>query len=264
MRRAVFVTATDTDIGKTMIASALVVGMRERGIRCGVMKPVQCAGNDALFLKRVSGAGDPLGIINPFSFRRPLSPHLAARLESRHISLKKILRCYEMLRERHDFLVVEGAGGLLVPLSGRMLVADMIKALDLDIVIVARAGLGTINHTLLTIEAAARRNIRIVGIVYNQSTRGPLTVCEEDNPVIIRKLSAIRTLGLVPFRKIQRGRVSVELLRDIAGRIDIDAIVGDSPAQRERARDVAGRNVQPIAPHRAMAAARRNAGAREE
>jgi len=225
MRRGVFVTATDTNIGKTVIASSIVLGVMARSIDCGVMKPVQCAGNDAFVLKTVSRAGDPLDVINPFFFKRPLSPHLAAMLEGRRVAVKKILRCYELLLERHEFLVVEGAGGLLVPISEKYLIADLIRDLNLEIVIVARAGLGTINHTMLTIEAARRRGIGIIGVVFNQSVRGPVTACERNNPVIIQKLGKARNLGFVSFLNFRQGNAGTKELRQIARKIDIDSIL---------------------------------------
>lgn len=230
-RRAIFITATDTDIGKTVMASAIALGVRERSIDCGVMKPVQCAGDDASFLKTVSRTEDSLEIINPFFFKRPLSPHLAARLEGRRVSIRKIMRCYELLLNRHEFLVVEGAGGLMVPVSDRFLVADMIKELNLEIVIVARAGLGTINHTLLTIEAAQRRDIGVVGVIFNQSSKGSVTVCEKDNPLIIHKLSRVRTLGFVPFLQLREGNPSVKELKYITEKIDIDSIMNAESRQ---------------------------------
>lgn len=225
MRRAIFVTATDTDIGKTVIASAIALGIMGRGINCGVMKPVQCAGNDASVLKTISQAEDSLEVINPFFFRRPLSPHLAAGLEGQRISIRKIMRCYQMLIERHEFLVVEGAGGLLVPVSEKFLIADMIKELNLEIVIVAKAGLGTINHTLLTIEAAERRGIGVIGVIFNQNSKGPITVCEKDNPLIIHKVSKIRNLGFVPFLQLRTKKTYLKELRHIAKKIDINSIL---------------------------------------
>jgi len=225
VRRAIFVTATDTDIGKTVIASDIALGITARGINCGVMKPVQCAGNDASVLKTISQAEDPLEIINPYFFKRPLSPHLAARLEGRRVSIRKIIRSYKLLLERHEFLVVEGAGGLLVPVSENFLIADMIKGLNLEIVIVARAGLGTINHTLLIIEAAKRRGISVVGVIFNQNSKGFTTVCEKNNPLIIHKLSKAKNPGFVPFVQLRQKNTCLKELNHIAQKIDIDSII---------------------------------------
>ncbi len=226
MRRAIFVTATDTNIGKTVIASSIVHAVKSRGIGCGVMKPVQCAGNDAFVLKTVSQTGYPLEVINPFYFNRPLSPHLAAMLEGRRVSVRKIVQCFELLLQGHEFLVVEGAGGLLVPISEKYLIADLIRELKLEIVIVARAGLGTINHTLLTVEAARNRGIGIIGVVFNQACKSAVTICEKNNPVIIHKLCGARNLGFVPFRHFRQENADMKELRQIAGEIDIDSILG--------------------------------------
>lgn len=225
MRRAIFVTATDTNIGKTVMASAIALGLKERGIDCGVMKPVQCAGNDAAFLKKISRTRESLDVINPFYFKRPLSPHLASRLEKRRVSIKKIIRCYELLRKRHEFLIVEGAGGLLVPVTEKFLIADLIKKMNLEIVIVARAGLGTINHTLLTIEAAKSRGIGIVGVIFNQNSKGKITICEKDNPLIIYKRSRVRNLGFIPFLQMQQSYTSIKALSKITQLLDIESIL---------------------------------------
>lgn len=234
---SLFITATDTNVGKTVIASALALGLKERGIACGVMKPVQCGGNDAAVLRATSQVGDPLEIINPYFFKNPLSPHLASRLERRRLSIRKILRCYELLRKRYEFLIVEGAGGILVPLNTKFFVADMIREMGIATVIVARAGLGTINHTLLTIEAAKRRNITVAGVIFNQSERGPLTICEKDNPLIIHELSKVKILGFVAYADMRRQSVREQALRQIASKIDIDAILESLNRNEKSARE---------------------------
>lgn len=226
MSKAVFITGTDTEIGKTVIASAIVLGIRMKGIDCGVMKPVQCAGDDALALKEVSQAEDSFGLINPYYFKRPLSPHLAAKLERRRIVPKKIISSYKSLSRRHQFLVVEGAGGLLVPLKSNFLIADLVRELDIPVIVVARLGLGTINHSLLTIEAIRRRGIKVIGIIFNQSKKEPIGVCERDNPLIISKLGKIKVLGIVPYSgSLAKEKGSLKGLRQISKRIEIASIL---------------------------------------
>ncbi|MGR3177067.1 MAG: dethiobiotin synthase [Candidatus Anammoxibacter sp.] len=226
MTNAVFVTGTDTGIGKTVISSAIALGIRMEGIDCGVMKPVQCAGDDASVLKKVSHTDDSLELINPYYFSRPLSPHLAAKLEKRRISVERIVKSYDSLRKKHQFLVVEGAGGLLVPLKNNFLVADLIQELDIPTIIVARLSLGTINHSLLTIEAARNRGIKVIGIIFNQSEKGSLAICEKTNPQIISKLSRIKVMGVIPYlESLNKRNDSLKGLRETAKRIDITSIL---------------------------------------
>lgn len=226
MIKGIFVTGTDTGIGKTIITAAIVLGLKERGIDCGVMKPVQCAGDDALVLKKISQADDPLILINPYYFKRPLSPHLAAKLEGRMVSIKKIKKSYQTLSARHQFLVVEGAGGLLVPLKGNFLIAELIQELNMPAIIVARLGLGTINHSLLTLEAARKRGIEVRGIIFNQNKKEPLTVCEKTNPRIISKLGKIKVLGIVPHMgSLNKKDDNLRELKEVVKRIDMSSIL---------------------------------------
>lgn len=229
MKKSVFITGTDTEIGKTVIASAIVLGIRERGIDCGVMKPVQCAGDDTLVLKKISQTKDSLALVNPYYFKRPLSPNLVAKLEGRVVSIKKIQRSYQALSARHQFLVVEGAGGLLVPLKNNFLIADLIRELNIPAIIVARLGLGTINHSLLTIEAARKRGIEVIGIIFNQNKKGPLAICEKTNPWIISKLSQTKVLGVVPYiAALNKKNDDLKGLKEIVKRIDIASILKNS------------------------------------
>ena len=226
MNKAVFITGTDTQIGKTVIASAIVLGIRMKGIDCGAMKPVQCAGDDADVLKKVSQTEDPFSLINPYYFKRPLSPHLAAKLEGRRISIEKIAQSYKSLSRKHQFLVVEGAGGLLVPFKNNFLIADLVRELNIPVIVVARLRLGTINHSLLTIEMARKRGIKVMGIIFSQSKKGPLTICEKTNSQIVSKLSRTRVLGVVPYiAALNKKNDDLRRLKQIAKRIDITSIL---------------------------------------
>lgn len=199
--KAIFITATDTGVGKTVAAFVLGVLLKKQGLDVGVMKPVQCAGTDARFLKKALGLQDGLEVINPFYAPEPLSPHLAFQRSKIKFDKRRVQDCLKVLRSRHDIVLVEGAGGLMVPLAKGYYNADLIADLKAEVIIVARPGLGTINHTLLTINEARRRGWRVKGVIFCQAKPGKRGLPERTNPQEIEKLSGVRTLGVIPYLK---------------------------------------------------------------
>lgn len=218
MRRArgVFVTGTDTGVGKTAVACALAAWCRRRGLDVGVMKPVATGGmplrqgatwrvvsKDALRLAACAGADDPWELINPVCFREPLAPSTAAARARAPIRLDVILRAYAALRARHDVLIIEGVGGLLVPLTPRTSVADLAKRFGLPLVLVARPGLGTLNHTLLSLACIRERGLPLRGVIINHAQpvpRDPMArVAARINPQALARHT--RVLGTLPFRR---------------------------------------------------------------
>ena len=199
--RVIFITATDTGVGKTVTAFCLGVLLKNCGFDVGVMKPVQCAGGDAQFLKKALRLQDELKVINPFYAPEPLSPHLAFRRLKIKFDKHRVQDCLKKLRARHDIVLVEGAGGLMVPLADHYYNADLIADLKAEVIIVARLGLGTINHTLLTINEAQRRGLTIKGIIFCQTKPVRRGLPENTNPQEIEKLSGVRLLGTIPYLK---------------------------------------------------------------
>jgi len=196
----IFITATDTEVGKTLIAAGLVNFFRNQGINAGYMKPISCGqDNDAVFVKKLLKLKDPLSLINPISLPYPLSPLAAAKKAKRKIDLKKITKAYKTLTQKYDLVIVEGVGGALVPITEKIMVADLIKQLTIPTIIVARAGLGTLNHTLLTVEALKRRKITIQGIIMNGYTGDELS--EDDNADILFEQTKIPILAKIPWLK---------------------------------------------------------------
>jgi len=188
--RGYFITATDTAVGKTVVTAGLAASLRARGLDVAVFKPVQSGAlaNDP------TGDAALLGADCLYSFAAPLAPLVAARAEGTKIELEPILaRARELARE-HELLLVEGAGGLLVPLAPGLDVADLAAALGLPLIVVARAGLGTVNHTLLTIEAARARGLELTGVVLNGESDESAT----DNATLIEAGSGVRVLAQVP------------------------------------------------------------------
>jgi dethiobiotin synthetase len=201
--RGLFVTATDTGVGKTEVACALVAEARARGLDAIAMKPAQSgvvAGepSDAERLAAAAGGAEAPEAICPYSFAAPLAPAVAARVEGRTVSLERILEVARALAARHDVLLVEGAGGLLVPLTERETFADLAVALALPVLVVARTGLGTVNHVALTVEALRRRGLPIAGIVLDRCA-------PEDDPSVpynageIARLTGIAPAAVLPF-----------------------------------------------------------------
>ena len=175
--------------------------LRARGFDVGVMKPVQCAGQDAQFLKKSLGLRDELRLINPFYAPEPLSPHLAFRRAKIRFDKKRVKDNLKKLQASHDIVLVEGAGGLMVPLTDGYYNADLIADLNVELIIVARLGLGTINHTLLTINEAKRRGLKIKGIIFCQTRPACMTLPVKTNPQEVEKLSKVKVLGIIPYIK---------------------------------------------------------------
>jgi dethiobiotin synthetase len=209
MEKGVFVTGSDTGVGKTVIAGAIAAAIKAQGLDVGVMKPVasgakridgKLVSEDAVYLKKIIGSTDNDDLVNPVRLEPSIAPTMAASKSGVPIDIDKIWKAYEALTNKHDFVVVEGIGGLMVPIDDTLFVADLVSKMDLALVIVSSDYLGAINHTLLTVEYARSRNIRIKGIVINMLKNGDDFVRE------IEKYSSVPILGTIPFKE----EVSVE------------------------------------------------------
>lgn len=201
--RDYFITGTDTGVGKTLVGGGIAGALRLSGKNVGVFKPVESgchAGlpEDAVFLKQISGCAESLEKICPFRMNNPLAPGVAAAIEGIVPDMDRIQSLFQQMRKRYQPVLVEGAGGMMVPVSGDFLTSDLIKMLGLPVIIVSRLSLGTINHTLLTVAYALSQGIEIAGIVLNQVSR-EAGLAERTNPEVIRKFSKVPVLGPVPF-----------------------------------------------------------------
>lgn len=209
MIKGIFITGTDTGVGKTYIATGIVKTLHSAGIDVGVMKPAEtgCSlrsgklvPSDAEALIQAAAVRDPLSLVNPYRFHAPVAPSVAAQLERKRIDPERILKSFRTLSQRHDTMIVEGAGGIMVPLAKGYLFLDLAEAMGLPVVIVARPGLGTINHTLLTIEALRARKIMIAGVVFNDGQGGQKGLAEATSPAVIEELSGVPIIGSVPYQ----------------------------------------------------------------
>jgi dethiobiotin synthetase len=197
-----FVGGTDTGVGKTVVACALVRGLAARGLDVGVMKPLETGVGpggpaDALALRAAAGADDPLDQVCPQRFALPAAPTVAAAAEGRSVDLDAVRRAFARLAARHSWLVVEGAGGLLVPAAAGTSMADLALELRLPLILVARAALGTINHTLLSLEAATARGLPVAGVVISHAG-GPPSLADAANLAELRAALGSGLVGEIP------------------------------------------------------------------
>jgi dethiobiotin synthetase len=206
--RGLFVTGTDTGVGKSIVTGGLAGLLRKKGVKVGVMKPVETGclhddgsflPTDAQFLKDMSGVGAPLEEIVPYRFKEPLAPSVAAEREGITIDSNHLVKKFEHISRYHDVMLVEGAGGLLVPLYQKFLFIDLVKRFKLPVLIVSRATLGTINHTLLTVRAARAEKVPVAGIVINNLS-SERSVASETNPEVIARLADVPVWGVVPYQ----------------------------------------------------------------
>ena len=205
--QGIFITGTDTGVGKTLVAGALAAAARSSGVRVGVFKPCEsgCArpdgslhAHDAAFLQRMSGSLASLEHICPYQLREALAPAVAAEREHVCISTRYIGEVFQKLCADCDAIIVEGAGGLLVPMADGVLTLDLIRQLALPVLIVARLSLGTVNHSLLTIRQIQAAGLPLTGIVFSR-TQAQDTAAEQTNPSVLQRYTNVPVLGCLPF-----------------------------------------------------------------
>lgn len=229
--RGVFVTGTDTGVGKTVFSAGLAWALKRRNIDVGVMKPFATASKvfsksyrsaDVALLAKASGVKGSDMDLNPSFYRIAGSPMIASSLTGNPPpAIQEVLESLRRLAFKHEFLIVEGIGGIMVPLTMSNSLADFVKAADLPVIIIARPGLGTLNHTVLTVNACKNYGLRIAGIVVNSMPKKP-TLIEKNNPDALSKLTNIPVLGVIPRLKVPGYSL---VGRAIEKAIDLDLLV---------------------------------------
>ena len=227
----IFVTGTDTDVGKTVITAGLAAVMQSLGYEISVYKPFQSGaieGNkqlispDLSFVKQIDN-----NIKTKYSYimKAPTTPSVAAELEGIVIDKKKVLKDFGELKQTSDIVITEGAGGLMVPVNNEMLMCDIVKMLNLPVVIVARSTLGTINHTLMTVKMAQSMGINVLGVIIN---RYPLNTKDEaikTAPSLIRKFSGVKLFGIIPdISSISDGCGAEFLIDSIINNLNLEEV----------------------------------------
>ncbi|MPQ42883.1 dethiobiotin synthase [Clostridium tarantellae] len=210
MSKGIFITGTDTEVGKTYITAMIIKELRDNGFNATYFKGVlsgvieengEFIPEDAKFVCNKSNLYEPYKNIVSYTLKTPVSPHLACRLEDVNISLDKIKDDFLKLKNKYDYIVVEGSGGIVCPIkieeNEQILLEDIIKTLKLPVLIIARAGLGTINHTCLTINYLKSKGIKVKGIIINNYDNTNLV--HKDNIKVIQKLTKVKIISKIPY-----------------------------------------------------------------
>ena len=208
MKKGIFITATGTDVGKTYISALMLKHLLKCGFDAGYYKPVLSGAiqrdnklipGDCDFVLKFAGLGlEPENFVS-YIYKEAVSPHLAAQIENNPVELSKIISDFNNIKKQFDYIIVEGAGGIVCPFrldnDKKIILPDVIKALGLDIIIVASAGLGTINSTFLTVEYAKKCGINVRGIVLNNYDENNLMM--HDNLKQIEALTGVKVIAAV-------------------------------------------------------------------
>jgi len=221
--RGVFITGIDTEIGKTAIACGFAWLLRKNEIKVGVMKPFATSSKiyskdyksqDTAKLAKAAGVGDPDETLNPVFFPLTASPLMAAEISHKPINLKKVIEKFMFLKKKYDFIVVEGIGGVMVPITDKVSLLHIVRKMNLPVIIVSRPKLGSINHTVMTINACREFKVPIVGIIFNQMPIRP-NIVESMTPFYIERLTKTKTLSVIPFMDKRNSKKIGSYLRDI-------------------------------------------------
>lgn len=215
--RGFFITGTGTDVGKSVVTATLLRGLRSRGLNIAPMKPVQSGAQRVINIASGEG-GEEWAVpdldfslnaaelqptpeeqrwMAPYCYEPACSPHLAARMAGERPECSRVLECARQLCTRYDGLLVEGAGGIMVPINEDQLMLDLMKAFGFPVIIVALPGLGTINHVLLSIEAVRHAGLEVAGVIFNAPEPFTADAIIRDNPVAVEQFGKVPVLGAI-------------------------------------------------------------------
>lgn len=205
-----FITGTDTGVGKTIIAGALIKVLSHLGVKAGAMKPVETGcvrqgeillPSDGMFLKQMAQMQEPITQVSPCCFESPLAPLAASELEKKSISIMAIKKAFYGLYSNYDAVIVEGIGGLMVPIETNYFVVDLAKEIGLPLIVVAKPGLGSVNHIMLTVNYALKEGLQVAGIIINYSLPAENSLAEETNPPLLKQICPSPLIGIFPYLK---------------------------------------------------------------
>lgn len=208
--KAIFVAGTDTGVGKTIVTGLLARHFLEKGYRVATQKWVETGSvkfsrdidSHLKLMKRSRADYDGhLDSMMPYIFKFAASPHLACRMEGRSVKIDRIKRSLDELSKHFDVVIIEGCGGLMVPVGEKTLQIDVVRKMRLPVLLVAGNRLGAINSTLLSIEALKTRGMNCIGVVFNESEKGGNSLILKDNPKIVKKMTKIPVVGSLPYMK---------------------------------------------------------------
>ncbi|MBQ3664672.1 MAG: dethiobiotin synthase [Lachnospiraceae bacterium] len=208
MSKGIFITGTNTDVGKTYVTGLIVKKLKEEGMNIAYYKAAM-SGNlkdekenlipgDAVMVKQMSGISQPVESMCPYVYENAWSPHLASRVEGNPVNMDVIKKGFESLGRQYDYVIMEGSGGILCPIrfdDEKIWLEDIIKEFDLPCIIIADAGLGTINHVVLTVEYMRSKKIEMKGLIFNHYHKGNLM--EEDNIKMCEDRTGLKGIACV-------------------------------------------------------------------
>jgi dethiobiotin synthetase len=228
--RGVFVTGTDTGVGKTLVSAAIAKYLNIRGVVTGVFKPIasgsvdlgggELVSGDAEFLAAHSGSGMSVGEICPVNFLTPAAPVVCEEVEGREVDFDLIGRCYNNICSDKDAVVVEGIGGFLVPLSSNFTVADMAAEMGLSVVIVSRPDLGTLNHTLMSIACVRAKGLKVAGVVISGYKEDTASAAERTAGEVISGFGRTNILTVVDrddWSSVEEGMLGEKFFSQVSG-----------------------------------------------
>ena len=228
--KAYFITGTDTGVGKTVITAGLAGSMRKLGVNVGVMKPIASGipqktgfkSSDVDIIVEASQTKDSEDLINPVFLPIPTSPYDATKLLSLPVDMPLILTTFTKLLSIHDVLLVEGIGGIMTPITKNFFVVDMIKEMDIETIIVTRATLGTLNHTMMTYQLCKDYGIKVKGLIINNfDEKG--TAAEKNAPITLHEITGLDILGVVPFIKDYN---KIDTMIEMVGKkVDVESLI---------------------------------------
>jgi dethiobiotin synthetase len=231
MPKGFFITGTDTGVGKTIIAGAVIKALGFLGLRTGAMKPIEsgCGREgevlvpfDGMLLKQMAHMDDPIRTVTPCCLESPLAPLMASEQDMIEIQVPEIIKSFERLSEKYEVMVVEGIGGLMVPLRPDYFVTGLVRDLGLPLLIVARPGLGTVNHIMLTVSCALKEDLPVAGVILNYNAPPENSLAEQTNPKLLAQICPVPVIGIFPYlrntaeeavEKTAVKNINLELLR---------------------------------------------------
>jgi len=240
-----FVTGCDTGVGKTVVTGAIGHVLARGGGSVGVFKPIATGcehrreglvSRDAEFLAHWADVSYSLETVNPIRYREPLAPLVAAERAGRPIDWEQVGLAYKNVCDSTDMVLVEGIGGVMVPIEKDYLVLDMMEDMALPVVIVARPGLGTINHTLLSVYACQSRGLTVVGVVINGYRAETADLAQESNPGVIAEAAKLPVLAVIPYDEgscVERGLLGGDTIASVA-QINWNEVIGRHVGKQRR------------------------------
>ncbi|MEI0558452.1 dethiobiotin synthase [Brachyspira intermedia] len=204
MAKAIFITATGTDIGKTYVSGLIAKHMKDKGLNIGYYKAAlsgssDITDSDAWYVKQQADLLDSYDEMVSYTYKHAYSPHLAAQIEGNPPDIKVIKNAYKNIDNRHDYMIVEGSGGIICPIrydnNQKIFLEDIIKELNIPSLIIADAGLGTINSTVLTIEYMRSKNLKVNGVILNRFEMA--NEMHDDNRKMIEEMTGVKIIGVV-------------------------------------------------------------------